>query len=196
MDRQLAKIIVGKMVKAANLSKQEELAELLGIKPQSISSNIAKGKIPDGWFAIFHEKFGVTKDQLSETPGEKLVRTYGKNPVTSSVSPSWRNEHETKQTPEIGKALTDADMPDMVKMTMEILASDTVYKSALASNIRAFHQAVNMEKEMQSVNEKLANMEKQMERQTNEMAERMARLEEMLLSFGATLPEKREQGQG
>jgi len=87
-------------------------------------------------------------------------------------------------------------MPEMVKMTMEILASDTVYRSALASNIRAFHQAVNMEKEMQSVNEKLAAMEKQMERQTDEMAGRMARLEEMLLSFGATLPEKREQGNG
>jgi len=182
MDRQLAKIIVGKMVKAANLSKQEELADLLGIKPQSISSNIAKGKIPDGWFAIIQEKFGVTKDELLETPSEKLVRTYGRNPVTSSVSPAWRSELKEKPLPIENDLTKEFDAPEMVKMTMQVLASDTVYRSALASNIRAFHQAVNMEKEMQSVNEKLARME-----------ERMARMEELLLSFGASLPEKRDE---
>lgn len=78
------------------------------------------------------------------------------------------------------------NMPEMVKMTMEILASETVYRSALASNIRAFHKAVNMEKEMNEVRQEISAM-----------AERMARMEEMLLSLGASLPaEKREQNQG
>ena len=69
---------------------------------------------------------------------------------------------------------------EMVNMTMEVLESDTDYKSALASCVRAFHKATRQEGEMKSVQEDIA-----------EMRERMERMEQMLLSLGAT-PEKRD----
>jgi len=39
----------------------------------------------------------------------------------------------------------DFNIPDMVQATIRILESDTVYKTALASNIRAFDKAVQQE---------------------------------------------------
>jgi hypothetical protein len=89
MSKQLAKLTVKKMIAAATLKTQGELANLLGITSQAISSTVAKGKIPERWFDLFKEKFGVTREELSETPEEKLLRTYGKNPVTSSVGVGW-----------------------------------------------------------------------------------------------------------
>lgn len=69
----------------------------------------------------------------------------------------------------------------MVLMAMEILESDTEYKPALATNIRGFHQAFTTENEMNHVVKELEGMK-----------ERMERMEQMLLSLGATLPEKRD----
>lgn len=86
----------------------------------------------------------------------------------------------------------EIDVSDMLLMTSVVLKSETVYRSALASNVRAFYQAVIKEEEMQSVNEKLEALQKHNEN----MAERMERMEQMLLSFGAQVPEKREQGNG
>lgn len=84
------------------------------------------------------------------------------------------------------------NITEMIIMSTRVLESETVYRSALASNVRAFYQAVIKEEEMQSVNETLETMQ----RQNEEMAERMERMEQMLLSFGAQVPEKREQGNG
>jgi len=70
---------------------------------------------------------------------------------------------------------------EMVNMTIEVLESKTVFRSALASSVRAFHDAVIQEEEMDSVRQKM-----------KEMSERMERMEQMLLSLGASLPEKRD----
>lgn len=72
-------------------------------------------------------------------------------------------------------------LPEMVTMTMAILESDTVYRSALASNIRAFYKGVISEKEMKSVKDDM-----------EEMKDEIRQLKELLLSLGATLPEKRD----
>jgi len=71
---------------------------------------------------------------------------------------------------------------EMVNMTIEVLESKTVFRSALASSVRAFHDAVIKEEEMDSVRQEM-----------KEMGERMERMEQMLLSLGASLPEKRDQ---
>lgn len=77
-------------------------------------------------------------------------------------------------------------MSDMIYKTTKILESKTVYRSALASNVRAFYEAVQKEEEMQSVNEKLDTMQQE----NRALAERMVRMEAMLTSLGATLPEE------
>lgn len=70
---------------------------------------------------------------------------------------------------------------EMVNMTIEVLESKTVFRSALASSVRAFHDAVMKEEEMDLVRQEM-----------KEMSERMERMEQMLLTLGASLPEKRD----
>jgi hypothetical protein len=53
---------------------------------------------------------------------------------------------------------TDFNTDDVMAMTRGVLLSNTVYKSALVSNIRAFHQAVLMENEMISNAQKMAKL--------------------------------------
>lgn len=88
---------------------------------------------------------------------------------------------------------------DMLWMTGKVLESKTVYRSALASNVRAFYQAVQKEDEMKSVLERLEAMQaenRELANQSRARDERMERMEEMLLSLGAVVPQKREQGNG
>lgn len=73
-------------------------------------------------------------------------------------------------------------LKEMVSMTMEILESETVYKTALSSNIRAFHKAATEEGKVKKMEEKIISMD-----------QRMERMEKMLVSLGATVPEKRDE---
>ncbi len=83
----------------------------------------------------------------------------------------------------------DWTLNEMVEMTKGVLESDTVYRNALSSNIRAFHKAVTEESEMDSVKKELAIAK--VERK--EMSDRMERMEQLLFSLGATLPQKRDE---
>ena len=71
-DRELAKIIIEKMKTVAGVKSQAKLAHALGIQPPSVTDAITKGKIPERWFEVFSDKFGVTKEELS-TPSERAV---------------------------------------------------------------------------------------------------------------------------
>ena len=53
----------------------------------------------------------------------------------------------------------DWKMTDMVTMTVEVLESDTIYRTALASNIRAFHQAVRSERLLAQLVDRVAALE-------------------------------------
>ncbi len=65
---QLAKIIVERMIGVAGVKNQVQLAQVLGIKQPSVSGAITKGKIPDKWFEIIEEKYGVTREDLLKPP--------------------------------------------------------------------------------------------------------------------------------
>ncbi|WP_459932172.1 hypothetical protein [Fundidesulfovibrio butyratiphilus] len=67
-------------------------------------------------------------------------------------------------------------MTDMVTMTVEVLESDTIYRTALASNIRAFHQAVRSERTLAKLEERVAILEAREERWA-QIEGRMADLE-------------------
>lgn len=96
-----------------------------------------------------------------------------------------QNDHEPEEQDHLS-------ISEMLVMTTVILESNTVYRSALASNVRAFYEAVKREEEMRSVDERL----EEMQGENRMMSERMARMEEMLLSMGASVPQKRDQKTG
>lgn len=58
----------------------------------------------------------------------------------------------------------DWKMSDMLTKTAEVLESDTIYRTALASNINAFHQAVRSERLLAQLVERVAALEAREER--------------------------------
>lgn len=72
------------------------------------------------------------------------------------------------------------DEDQAIDQTRYVLRSDTVYRSALVSNIRAFYQGVKREEEMSGVDDRMRSMKEQLDR-----------LEKMIESLGGLVPEKR-----
>jgi len=66
---------------------------------------------------------------------------------------------------------------DLVTMTRNVLRSNTVYSTALASNIRAFNQAVEGEKEMDSMRKSMKRMELGMDEMRSMMRQLLAKQE-------------------
>jgi len=72
----------------------------------------------------------------------------------------------------------DFKMVDMVTKTVEVLESDTIYRTALASNINAFHQAVRSERTLARLEERMELLEKRVEDLASENAYLKQRLEQ------------------
>lgn len=68
---------------------------------------------------------------------------------------------------ELNKELDERSINELLRDTKAVLESDTVYRQALASNIRAFNQAVINEGKMKNTDEKIDQMMKQIEALTN-----------------------------
>jgi hypothetical protein len=141
-DRTMARIILDRMKKAAGVRTQAELAATLGIKPPSVSEAAIKGRIPERWFDILFEKTGATKEDLC-LPPEKVMAALDINLSTPESEPS-------------------PPQSDMLIMTSKVLESQTVYRSALASNIRAFYQAVKNEEEMGKLSDQMTQLQKEL----------------------------------
>lgn len=115
-----------------------------------------------------------------ETPEAKLLRTY-KGTLTKSASMGWKNEQAASG--QSGDPENEHDIPasEMLIMTSVVLESNTVYRSALASNIRAFYQAVKGEQEMSDLRDEI-----------KKMREELAEMKELILSQGTA--EKKRAG--
>lgn len=123
--------------------KQQDLADLTHINKSTISRWICEGLTPgSGSLNKICSAFGCNYGWLKDGTGEMFpLRGLG-------------NEQLTGQ---------QIDIPGMIKMTIAVLESETVYRAALASNIRAFHQAVEKESEMEGLKEKLEKMQAQID---------------------------------
>lgn len=202
-----------------NLKNYRELADYLDIKTTTIYGWIRNGNIGDcgkvlakcGYINLEWLETGKGPmmiidenniDQLPESWSKGIDHPI-KPKITAKIEPgNVRQQNRLKKQEHQGgenqvKKIShrgeheDWSMTDMIVMTTAVLESKTVYRSALASNVRAFYQAVKNEEEMRSISEKLEAMEKN----EREMADRMARMEAMLLSLGAE-PKKRDRNTG
>ena len=72
--KEIAKLIAGRMKSVAKASSYRELGEIFGgVTSQAISGAISKGKIPDRWFDVMEEKYGVTREELCRPPDKPVV---------------------------------------------------------------------------------------------------------------------------
>lgn len=145
--RQQAVIILERMIKKSGLSQNRFAEEILGIKSVNVTRARQSGKIPETWFEAVEKKLGLTKEELCRPP-QQIRASF-----TYDLPGSPPDEDDTATPPiEPGSVEIDQDEPSldkMVQMTTTVLESNTVYRAALASNIRAFYQAVTGEEEME-----------------------------------------------
>ena len=159
--------------------------------PEAIIELARIGDVSLDWLLTGHESAG----------GKAMgVSTTKKGEIAATIEPGNHSGRNRAKSPDRQKAHTQtkpASMPvedlidesfsmsEMVTMTIEVLESKTVYRSALASNVRAFHQAVKMEGEMKGVKEEVQMM--RAEHRTE-----MEELKEMIRSLGGAIPQKRD----
>jgi hypothetical protein len=113
-------------------------------------------------------------DSLPEnwpTPTKEESRS--KIAATIEPGPARKKELETIKERRSAQAADEGtSIGDLMAMTAKVLESNTIYRTALASNVRAFHQAVEQEEEMD-----------QLRREFSEMLERMKRMENTLMEI-------------
>jgi len=155
--------VIHRLLLATNSHDIGELASVLDISRQAINKARSANKIPPSWFISVGEVAKVSIDWL-----------------VTGVGPMHRKESAEPgdtSAPSADAFLTapqeEFRMSDMLTKTAEVLESDTIYRTALASNINAFHQAVRSERTLARLEERLADLEVKAEA----MAQRMEELE-------------------
>lgn len=166
--------ILNNIKRLTGARNQKEVAAALGISGSAITDAKNRNVIPETWFQIIEEKYGTAKEQLLNPTVMSKTRAMVKHEYGHEA------DQEEGTTPPL----------DMVSMTIEVLQSNTVYKSALASNIRAFHQAVKGEGEMNDLRKKVENTQND----NLVMRQHMVRLEERLQALEGVEPEKKRAG--
>ena len=154
-----------RILRAANVYQDVDLAGFLGITPQAVGAAKKKMRVPRTWFAHIQAKTGITREELCRAP----------DPIESACVIDLPSAPGHEENTPIHKLLV---------MTSEILESNTVYRSALAANIRAFHKAVEGESEMSDLREKMD----QLLRKMDGMEKQLSKLQ------GADEPEKKQAG--
>ncbi|MCK9293510.1 MAG: helix-turn-helix domain-containing protein [Desulfobulbaceae bacterium] len=155
------------------------LKKIASLGEMSISSFVSclEGETPGD--NILQEKEPTQKGQVSTSTASCIP--YAQARMTQQVDQFPENSTKEKKH-KFNDDYEVISIKEMVNMTIEVLESKTVFRAALVSSVRAFHDAVIKEEEMDSVRQEM-----------KEMSERMERMEQMLLSLGASLPEKRDQ---
>lgn len=153
-------LIVDRMKSSVGISSDSDLSRLLEITPQAISNFKKKNEIPSDLVIQFADKFELSLDWL----------------ISGEGSPKKKRGTELLHTKE-----DLAPLDELNSKTVQILQSRTIYRTALASNINAFHQAMGaggeisdlkekskrQEIEIESVNNRLAALEKRLAREQN-----------------------------
>jgi len=130
---------------------------------------------------------------LQEEKPHKVAATIKPGPDMERRRLGNRRKVEKDDTTKHADTDTDTlSVGDMMSMTAKVLESNTVYRSALASNVRAFYQAVVKENEMQSLSENI----EEMRAENREMKEHLAEMRDMLLSLGGQSAEKKRAQEG
>lgn len=99
--------------------------------------------------------------------GTPYIKEEGK---AEKQAPEEKPAHEEIQEP--GRELS-LKIPDLLKKTIEILESRTIYGTALSSNINAFFQSIQAERNRSKMEARIAHLEKLLD----DLAEKFTRSE-------------------
>ncbi|GEM_PF-1919538 len=132
----------------------------------------------------------INKNRKSKSPEMAKLYQEQRETTTSPCQPLSRLASAvTPPGEQVEASSQEISEEDAIEQTRYVIRSNTVYRSALLSNIRAFYQGVKREEEMLGVNERLEQMES---KHALEMSSMQEKLDRLLQAVGAAAPEKRE----
>lgn len=153
------------------------LARALNMSPQNFNSQKKTGKIKDSLMVHAVEK-GINIEWIKTGQGSM---TAGHGVGTYIGEPS---------APYNGAAFTDQSHPQskpLLELTADVLSTDSPYRSALESNVKAFHDAVSARKQLALAEANLA----QCRRENIELKQRLNEKDLVIEQQQATISELR-----
>ena len=186
----MTKKILDELCRYLKLKNNKELAEYLGISPTRVYSWKKYGKITDvGLILVKNPELNpgwlyTGEGEMLET-GQKNNSIGKEQKILATIEPGSARKKGVKAETQQARQETEAiDEDEAIEQTRYVLRSDTEYRGALVSNIRAFYQGVRREEEMAGVDEQMI-----------EMQNKMDMMMQMLESLGAHLPGKKRDAQ-
>jgi len=148
---------LARLLEAINADSIEQLAAALGVSRQAVYHAKTNKKIPPAWFVNIASKYSLSLDWL--VFGTNSMRRGEESPIST----------EGKPEPVQCLPAEDFKMSDMLTKTAEVLESDTIYRTALASNINAFHQAVRNDRTLAEMERRVAHLEEKIDAMSRRM---------------------------
>jgi len=136
--------IIDRIKKYKGFKTDTELANHLKIKPNTVATWRSRNSIPFGKIIAFCESNSVSLDYI--VAGMGRVARQGA-------------ECDTCIYNKVGLTGDDAEFAEFLKMARAVLQSGTAYSDTLIANIRLSHHAMETEKRLKGVEERLGKIE-------------------------------------
>jgi len=142
---------------AEKVGGQAGLARLTGISSRSVSAYVSGKADPSRERLIAMARAtGVSVEWLAT--GEE-IKQKGENQEseTGNGSPVSEADDNIK-----GELKDDINVQQLLNMTARVLMSDTIYRPALAANIKAFNRSIDIENDNRELRSRLERIEEKM----------------------------------
>jgi hypothetical protein len=153
---------------AFNCKKVNELAILLDVTPQNLNGYLDRGTFIKLIEGISYER-GISIDWIITGQGSMHITG-----IKEAVAP-YGVVALSNNTPAQSKPL--------LELTADVLSTDSVYRSALESNVKAFHDAVEARKQLAISEAKLAQCQQEnieLKQRLNEKDSTIEKLESII----------------
>lgn len=136
--------ILDRMKQVVGVESDTALAKALGLRQSSISSAKARKQVPPTWAVQVAADYGVSLDWLMFGVEDKATKyeTEQSLPFPEVSQPQQRSPLSAT---EVSVPQKSYDISDLVAKTIQVLQSDSIFRTALTSNIEAFHHGVEIE---------------------------------------------------
>lgn len=132
---------------------------------------------------VIAESFGCDPYWVKDGTGEPF--TQPKKGEIAATLGHWKHKESKQEETDKEAPTTEINIQDGLSMTEMVLLSNTSYADVLWANIKSFAKSVETEKDMNELKENMREMERK-------ISDKMERMENLLLSLGATEQQKRD----
>jgi transcriptional regulator with XRE-family HTH domain len=182
----LDKINIGRRIKTIRKREgltQPELADALGIPLRTLQNYEGGANKPPADFLNFlNTEYGVDPTWILTgkgiTPSPIPVSKRINNTLSEIAAAAPWATSDGGAIPTADKPEVPVNIKDLTYKTIEVLESDTIYRTALASNINAFHQSIKMAEELKIMKSRQDAFEQHTKKSIDELAQQIKALQE------------------